>query len=95
MPKLVGINHIALEVGDLGEALEFWESIFGPLELRGRSVRSLSAELAQLGAMVEVLGPPEVRQHLGRIGADLSALYGAPSATHEGTGDHSVRCRRW
>src|SRR5919197_4504513 len=36
MPKLVGINHIALEVGDLGEALAFWESIFGPLELRGR-----------------------------------------------------------
>ena len=36
MPKLVGINHIALEVGDLDEALSFWESIFGPLELRGR-----------------------------------------------------------
>ena len=36
MPKLVGINHIALEVGDLDEALAFWESIFGPLELRGR-----------------------------------------------------------
>ena len=36
MPKLVGINHIALEVGDLDEALAFWESVFGPLELRGR-----------------------------------------------------------
>ena len=36
MPKLVGINHIALEVGNLDEALAFWESIFGPLELRGR-----------------------------------------------------------
>jgi len=36
VPKLVGINHIALEVGDLDEALTFWESIFGPLELRGR-----------------------------------------------------------
>jgi lactoylglutathione lyase len=37
VPKLVGINHIALEVGDLDEALAFWESIFGDLELRGRS----------------------------------------------------------
>ena len=37
MPKLVGINHIALEVGDIDEALEFWESIFGELELRGRN----------------------------------------------------------
>jgi catechol 2,3-dioxygenase-like lactoylglutathione lyase family enzyme len=36
VPKLVGINHIALEVGNLDEALRFWESIFGPLELRGR-----------------------------------------------------------
>jgi catechol 2,3-dioxygenase-like lactoylglutathione lyase family enzyme len=36
VPKLVGINHIALEVGNLDEALAFWESIFGPLELRGR-----------------------------------------------------------
>jgi len=36
VPKLVGINHIALEVDDLDEALAFWESIFGPLELRGR-----------------------------------------------------------
>ena len=32
----MGINHIALEVGNLDEALAFWESIFGPLELRGR-----------------------------------------------------------
>jgi catechol 2,3-dioxygenase-like lactoylglutathione lyase family enzyme len=36
MPKLVGMNHVALEVGDIDEALAFWESIFGPLELRGR-----------------------------------------------------------
>ena len=33
----IGINHIALDVGDIDEALSFWESIFGPLELRGRS----------------------------------------------------------
>jgi lactoylglutathione lyase len=37
MPKLVGMNHIALEVGDIDEALEFWESIFGELPLRGRN----------------------------------------------------------
>jgi lactoylglutathione lyase len=36
MPKLIGVNHIALEVGDLDEALEFWRSIFGDLTLRGR-----------------------------------------------------------
>lgn len=35
MPKLVGMNHIALEVGDIDEALDFWRSIFGDLQLRG------------------------------------------------------------
>jgi catechol 2,3-dioxygenase-like lactoylglutathione lyase family enzyme len=31
-PRLVGINHVALEVGDLEQALEFYGAIF---ELRG------------------------------------------------------------
>jgi lactoylglutathione lyase len=33
--RLVGINHVALEVGDLEEALDFYGRIFD-LELRGR-----------------------------------------------------------
>lgn len=33
--RLVGINHIALEVGDIGQALE-WYGRFFELELRGR-----------------------------------------------------------
>jgi lactoylglutathione lyase len=33
-PRLVGINHVALDVGDLEEAIEFWGSIFelGPID---------------------------------------------------------------
>ena len=38
MPRLVGINHIALEVGSIDDALEFYGRIFD-LELRGRSPR--------------------------------------------------------
>ena len=34
-PRLVGMNHVALEVGDLDEALEFYGSVFD-FELRGR-----------------------------------------------------------
>jgi lactoylglutathione lyase len=37
MALAVGINHVALEVGDLDEALAFWQQLFGDLELRGRS----------------------------------------------------------
>lgn len=36
MPRLVGINHIALEVGDIDEALDWYGRIF-EFELRGRS----------------------------------------------------------
>jgi lactoylglutathione lyase len=32
-PRLVGINHVALEVGDLDEALRFWASLFGDLKV--------------------------------------------------------------
>src|SRR6266511_3576095 len=34
-PRLVGLNHVALEVGDLEEALAFYGGIF-EIELRGR-----------------------------------------------------------
>ena len=35
-PRIVGINHIALEIGDVEEALAFYERIF-KFELRGKS----------------------------------------------------------
>jgi len=35
-PRLVGLNHIALEVGDIEEALAFYGLIF-TFELRGKS----------------------------------------------------------
>ena len=36
--KLIGFNHIALEVGDIEEALEFYGRLF-EIELRGRGPR--------------------------------------------------------
>jgi predicted enzyme related to lactoylglutathione lyase len=35
-PRLVGINHVALEVGDIDDALEFYGRLFS-FTLRGRS----------------------------------------------------------
>ncbi len=37
MPRLVGINHVAVEVEDIGEELAFLERIFDDVRLRGRS----------------------------------------------------------
>ena len=39
MARLVGINHIAVEVQDVDEELAFFERIFDDVKLRGRSGR--------------------------------------------------------
>ena len=45
------------------------------VELRGHSVRSLAGEVAGFGVLLEVIEPPEMREHLAAIGAELAGLY--------------------
>ena len=76
MPKLVGINHIALEVGNVDEALAFWESIFGPLELRGRMG---SMAFIDMGDQFIALSqgrtqPPDESRHFGLVVDDKEAV---------------------
>ncbi len=76
MPKLVGINHLALEVGDLDEALAFWESLFGPLELRGRMG---SMAFIDMGDQFIALSrgrtqPPDQARHFGLVVDDKEAV---------------------
>ncbi|MEV5973698.1 WYL domain-containing protein [Streptomyces sp. NPDC051921] len=58
------------------------DSGWTPVEVTGPSPEVVAAQLAGLGARVELLDPPEARSALARIGAELSALYGpaAPAA---------------
>lgn len=42
--RAIGVNHVALEVGDLDEALEFYGSLF-EFTLRGRSETTLFIDL--------------------------------------------------
>jgi catechol 2,3-dioxygenase-like lactoylglutathione lyase family enzyme len=76
VPKLVGINHIALEVGDLEEALAFWESIFGPLELRSRIGRTAFIDMGdQFIAIVEGRSQPrDQARHFGLVVDDKEAV---------------------
>jgi predicted DNA-binding transcriptional regulator YafY len=46
------------------------------IELRGQSIHSLAAEVVVFGTGLEVRDPPELRDHLARLGADLTSLYG-------------------
>ncbi|MFD9616977.1 helix-turn-helix transcriptional regulator [Streptomyces virginiae] len=50
----------------------------------GPAAKALAGHLAGLGARVEVLEPPEVRQWLARIGAELTEMYAGeePHAPH-------------
>jgi len=76
VPKLVGINHIALEVGDLEEALAFWESIFGPLEMRGRGGGMAFIDLGdQFIALSHGRSqPPDEARHFGLVVDDKEAV---------------------
>jgi len=53
------------------------------VELRGHHPRSLAAEIAGFGDLLEVLDPPELRVELSLIGTQLSAAYSTstPSTT--------------
>jgi lactoylglutathione lyase len=76
MPKLVGMNHIALEVGDIDEALAFWESIFGELSLRGRSGGMAFVDMGdQFIALARGrTQPPDQHRHFGLVVDDKEAV---------------------
>ena len=73
--KAVGINHVALEVGDLDEALEFWKRIFGDVELRGRSGGMAFLDLGDQFALAggRRQGPDDGR-HFGLVVDDKEAV---------------------
>jgi lactoylglutathione lyase len=76
MPKLVGMNHIALEVGDLDEALAFWESIFDDVELRGRGRNMAFIDMGdQFIALAQGRAqPPDEHRHFGLVVDDKEAV---------------------
>ena len=76
MPKLVGMNHIALEVGDIDEALEFWRSIFGELELRGHGRQMAFIDMGdQFIALARgYTQTPDRARHFGLVVDDKEAV---------------------
>ncbi len=74
MPRLVGINHVALEVESVDDALEFYGRIFD-LELRGRSARMAFIDIGdQFIALSEGrTQPPDRHRHFGLVVDDKEA----------------------
>jgi lactoylglutathione lyase len=79
MTRGVGINHVAIEVGDLDEALAFYGRIF-ELSLRGRHGRSMA--FVDLGDQFIALSagrtqPPDGPRHIGLVVDDREAALAA------------------
>ena len=74
MTRLVGINHVALEVGDVEEALAFYGRLF-ELTLRGRSRGAAFIDMGdQFIALMEGRsGPPDRTRHFGLVVDDKEA----------------------
>ena len=72
---MVGFNHIALEVGDLEEALDFYGRIF-EFELRGRGPRMAFIDAGdQFLALSEGrTQPPDEHRHFGLVVDDKRAV---------------------
>jgi lactoylglutathione lyase len=74
-PRLVGINHVALEVGELEPALEFYGEIF---ELRGVD-REAGMAFIDIGDQFLALShgrrqPPDHARHFGLVVDDKPAV---------------------
>ena len=80
-PRLLGINHVALEVGDLDEALEFYGSIF-EFELRGRIPGMAFIDMGdQFLALSQGRSqPPDDARHFGLVVDDKEATRAALEA---------------
>jgi lactoylglutathione lyase len=80
-PRLLGINHVALEVGDLAEALDFYGQIF-ELELRGRVPGMAFIDMGdQFIALSEGRSqPPDDGRHFGLVVDDKEATRAALEA---------------
>ena len=79
---LVGINHVALEVGSIDEALAFWERLFGRLTLRGRSRSMAFVDMGdQFVALMRAADDaPDAHRHVGIVVDDKEAVRAAAVA---------------
>jgi len=76
--RLVGINHIALEVGDVEEALAFYGALFD-FELRGRHPGMAFIDMGDqfLALSEHGDGPPDEARHFGLVVDDREVVRAA------------------
>jgi predicted enzyme related to lactoylglutathione lyase len=91
VPRLVGINHIAVEVGDVDDALAFLERIFDDVKLRGRGRGMAFVDMGDQFVALEGTRtqPPDRGRHIGLVVDDRTeTLRRARDAGAEMVGSH-------
>ena len=78
MARAVGMNHIAIEVGSLDEALDFYGSLF-ELELRGRMPGMAFIDMGDQFLALAERGArePDAARHFGLVVDDRAAVLAA------------------
>jgi predicted enzyme related to lactoylglutathione lyase len=74
-PRLVGVNHVAVEVGDVDEAVEFLSRVFD-VTLRGRTRGAAFVDLGDqfLALSAGRTQPPDAHRHVGLVVDDREAV---------------------
>ena len=76
-PRLIGINHVAIEVGDIDEALDWYGKIF-EFNLRGRSERAafidMGDQFINLARVPDYQQSGVERRHIGFVVDDRSSV---------------------
>lgn len=80
--RAIGINHVALDVGDIDQALDFWRSLFPDLRLRGRSASSAFIDLGDqfIALFRHEVEPRSEHRHFGLVVDDVAAVLDAARA---------------
>lgn len=92
MARLVGINHLAVEVGDADEAVAFFEQIFDDVQLRGRVGNMAFVDLGDQFVALESVARPVSAGHIGLVVDDQAeTVRRAREAGAEMIGSHDFR----
>jgi predicted enzyme related to lactoylglutathione lyase len=69
MPRPVGINHVAVEVDSIDDALTFFEQLFDAVPLRGRSGQMAFVDLGDqfIALSAGRTQPPDGTRHIGLV----------------------------
>ncbi|MEO1089038.1 MAG: VOC family protein [Pseudomonadota bacterium] len=91
-PRMVGINHIALEVGDVDEALAFLGRIF-EVRLRGRSPGQAFVDMGDQFLALSERTPtdPDAGRHFGLVVDDRNRVMAAAQALGAAVGGNRFR----